>query len=98
MLLSPDQQWRLAQAWVQQAKTLPSPRRERMLQRASAMARLHLDRPARRHRLGANHAACLADAQREIARDWRANPTLPLHSLLSSSRQLSIGRPVAFGL
>jgi ProP effector len=34
--------------------------------------RCHLDRPARRHRPGAHHAACLADAQCEIARDWRA--------------------------
>ena len=40
MLLDAHQQWTLAKLWAQQAKTLPSPWRERMIARAKLMANL----------------------------------------------------------
>ena len=40
VLLEAHQQWTLAKLWAQQAKTLPSPWRERMIARAKLMANL----------------------------------------------------------
>jgi hypothetical protein len=40
VLLDAHQQWTLAKLWVQQAKTLPSPWRERMIAPAKLMANL----------------------------------------------------------
>jgi hypothetical protein len=40
VLLDAHQQWTLAKLWAQQAKTLPSPWRERMIARAKLMANL----------------------------------------------------------
>jgi hypothetical protein len=38
MILSAHQQWELAKLWARQARTLPTPRCDRMLKRAYAMA------------------------------------------------------------